>query len=111
MSERFNQLSLKGLLTVWFMLAAWAPLQLQALTDPTRPAEYRAAAQRISFNLESILFSNARRVAVINGKVLAEGERIGDATVTSIGKDSVRLQQSGRVIRLTLQRPLIRQEK
>lgn len=83
----------------------------QALTDPTRPAQYQAATQRISYSLESILFSHARKVAVINGKVLAEGERIGRATVTSIGKDSVRLQESGRVIRLTLQRPKIRQVK
>lgn len=86
------------------------PSQVCALTDPTQPVQYRAATKRVNLNLESILFSEARRVAVINGKALQEGEKLGSARVISIGKDVVRVQQQGKTYDLKLQRPTIRQE-
>lgn len=106
----------KGVFTVLrsvlpWLLAALFCVSALAITDPTRPEQYRAAPARVSYHLESILFSNSRRVAIINGKVLAEGESIGGATVTAIAKDSVRLQRSGRIIRLSLQHPNIRRDQ
>ena len=81
-----------------------------ALTDPTRPAQYSPPIKRVSYQLESILFSEQRRVAVINGQVLAEGEKIGNAKVTSIDATSVNLRTGEKNLRLTLQKPTIRQE-
>lgn len=101
---------LRGGICVSLVLMMAAP-SAYALTDPTRPGQYHAAGPKIHLKLESVLFSESRRVAVINGKVLAEGERIGSAKVVSIGKDSVRLRRGGKTVRLTLQAPTIRQEK
>ena len=83
----------------------------QALTDPTRPAQYRPVAAQERLDLQSILFSDSRKVAVINGKALTEGERIGGARVLSISKDSVRLRRGGKVVRLQLDNVSIRREK
>ena len=80
------------------------------LSDPTQPSQYRAAAKRVSLKLESVLVSDVRKVAVINGQVLAKGETIGGAEVVSIDKDKVRLRKSGKTISLTLEHPEIRRE-
>lgn len=79
-------------------------------SDPTQPSQYRPAAKRVSLKLESVLVSDARKVAVINGQVVAEGEMIGGAKVISIGKDNVRLRKSGKTISLTLEHAQIRRE-
>lgn len=91
------------------LLTAFAPWGM-ALKDPTQPEQYRPAQQRTSLNLESILYSEDRRVAVINGKALVEGEKLGNARVITIGRDSVRVQQSGKIVYLKLKRPTIRQD-
>lgn len=95
----------------WTLLLTCLASSALALTDPTRPGQYQPGPAKIQYRLESILFSQSRRVAVINGKVLAEGEKIGSARVLSIGEDTVRLQTGGKTLKLTLQRPSIRQEK
>lgn len=79
-----------------------------AFSDPTQPAQYRAAAKRVALKLESVLVSSTRKVAVINGQVVAEGETIGGARVVSIAKDKVRLRKSGKTISLTLKHADIR---
>jgi MSHA biogenesis protein MshK len=82
-------------------LAAGAALA-QPLSDPTRPpsregaAELRQADVRGS-RLQSVLISPARSVAVIDGRTVRVGERVGDATVVSIAASEVTLQRgSGR---------------
>jgi hypothetical protein len=50
-------------------------------------------------------------VAVINGKVVAEGESTGGVKVLSIEKDSVHVLSSGSVLKLSLTSVSIRQEK
>lgn len=79
-------------------------------SDPTQPSQYRVVAKRVQLKLESVLVSDTRKVAVINGQVVAEGEKIGGARVVSIGKDKVRLLKSGKTISLTLEQPQIRQD-
>lgn len=96
-------------LLVMGLLVVTAPV-VQALQDPTQPSQYRAVAKRIDLNLESILFSETRRVAVINGKALQEGENLGGAKIVSIGKDTVRVQRQGKTIYLKLKQPIIRQD-
>ncbi len=83
----------------------------QALTDPTKPATFQQSAKSESLKLESILFGASRKVAVINGKALSEGDRIDNKTIIRISKDSVQVSDSGVEITLTLKRPTIRQEK
>jgi hypothetical protein len=61
-----------------------------------------------SLKLESILYSTDRRVAVISGKVLAEGDSIENKIVTAITKDAVTLTSNGKALILKLQHTSIR---
>lgn len=78
-----------------------------ALADPTRPwktAGYhrQQASSAGSYTLSSTLVSSTRRVAVINGQHVTEGETVGDATVLKIRKQDVILQSPHRRITLKL---------
>tara|TARA_B100001179_G_C18230414_1_gene249731 strand:+ start:54 stop:386 length:333 start_codon:yes stop_codon:yes gene_type:complete len=75
--------------------------QAFALDDPTRP--YTATmsgssdqAKTAVYQLGSILISDQRRVAVINGHPKVVGDRIGQAKVTRIGVDRVELSVGGK---------------
>ena len=95
------------------VLAIWATAvpPVSALTDPTRPSSYRAASKSQSLRLESILFSDNRRVAVINGAVVSEGDTVGRIKILQIDKNSVRVNNSGNIVELVLHRAAIRREK
>jgi hypothetical protein len=86
------------------------PLQAMAVNDPTRPANYAGSTSsaKRSLKLESILYSTDRRVAVISGKVLAEGDSIENKIVTAITKDAVTLTSNGKALILKLQHTSIR---
>ena len=77
-----------------------------ALGDPTRPTDPAAyfgtgnGANNNGWSLQSILFASDRRIAVINGTRVQEGDRIGSARVVRI-RDSQVLLDTGRR-RLTL---------
>jgi hypothetical protein len=78
-----------------------------ALTDPTRPwspgwYQQRQTPTDGSYTLNSTLVSSARRVAVINGRHVTEGETVGNATVLRIRKHDVVLQSPHRQITLKL---------
>jgi MSHA biogenesis protein MshK len=70
----------------------------QALVDPMRPAtagpgEAELAAARSSGPvLEQIVLGDGRKFAVISGRKVAVGDRLGDATVVGIGPDQVTLR-------------------
>ncbi|MGB5260845.1 MAG: hypothetical protein WBO34_10025 [Gammaproteobacteria bacterium] len=77
------------------------------LTDPTRPWNTHGYDQRQtpgngSLTLSSTLVSRDRRVAVINGHHVSEGETIGNAIVVEIRKNDVVLQSPHRLITLKL---------
>jgi hypothetical protein len=78
----------------------------QPLADPTRPptespAELRQSAVGSS-RLQSVLISSRRSVAVIDGRAVQLGERVGDATLVSIEPSEVTLQRGVARERLTL---------
>jgi MSHA biogenesis protein MshK len=74
----------------------------QALADPMRPpatpapspAEGAADAEKAAARLQSVLISPARRVAVIDGRVVRLGERVGDARLVAISESQVVLQRA-----------------
>ncbi|WP_133129855.1 hypothetical protein [Legionella yabuuchiae] len=73
--------------------------------DPTRPSLYRAlepkgAKKNQTYNLQSIIIGKSRRMALINDKFVTVGDRVGDAKVVAIERNSVVLSESGR--RLTI---------
>ncbi|MFE8072921.1 general secretion pathway protein GspB [Marinobacteraceae bacterium S3BR75-40.1] len=79
-----------------------------ALQDPTRPPDFSApapkqAAPKPEYTLESILVSPSRRIVVINGEVLAEGERLDTLVVQRIKEDEVvvRIGKRSRTLHLS----------
>jgi len=78
--------------------ASWGALA-QPLGDPMRPPAMAApspaeeGASRAAGRLQSVLISPGRRVAVIDGRVVRLGERLGDATLVAISESQVVLQR------------------
>lgn len=81
-----------------------------ALNDPTRPSAYRSTESVQSFQLESVLISGTRKIAVISGKVVTEGESVKGFAVVKINKDSVEGQSRGKIVTLTLDHAEIRRK-
>ena len=73
----------------------------QALVDPTRPPDAPLAgsgsgaiAARAAPRLQSVLVaSSGRRVAVIDGRTVRVGDRVGEASVAEIADTSVTLRR------------------
>lgn len=81
------------------------------LDDPTRPtslsepdAPQSVAAQGPRWRLQSTLVADTRRVAVINGRTLMQGERIDGAMLVDVRPDGVTLEHEGRRVTLRLMR-------
>lgn len=95
MNGRMTQ-ALMGLIS----LSMAMPLAAQALADPTRPPNMPDAAVADSGAgasgpvLKSILLSSNRRLAVIDGRSVRVGDRVGNARVIAIDADSVKLRGS-----------------
>lgn len=73
------------------------------LNDPMQPYAPEPGAEPQStgpapFTLNAVLVSSSRRVAVINGEIRREGDRVGDATVTRIEPRRVALRRGGEEI-------------
>lgn len=86
---------------------------LGGLPDPTRPS---APGERLvpveargGLLLQTTNISPGRRSAVINGKTLTEGERIGGAKLVAINPHEVTLSQNGRDVYLRLMPALVKQ--
>lgn len=71
----------------------------EKLRDPTMPMGQQAASQHpaaVALHLNSVLISSQRRVAVINGQALRQGEEIKGSgfRVVSIKTNSVTVQSN-----------------
>jgi MSHA biogenesis protein MshK len=92
------------------VLAAFVASADGGLGDPTKPtplgAEEQAAraAAAPRWRLQSTLVADTRRLAVINGRTVAQGGRIEGATLVEVRQDGVTLEEDGRRIRLRLLR-------
>lgn len=84
--------------------------------DPTRPLGFHnhtsvvLGGERTTIELNSILISQDRRIAIINGQPLRESETIKGvgAQVKKIDADAVTLQQGSKVWRLPLNQTIVR---
>lgn len=77
---------------------AVAGAQAQALTDPTRPpssvsAPLEGQQDAPATQLQSVLLSSGRKLAVINGETVPLGGRIGEARVIRITETEVTLKK------------------
>lgn len=84
-----------------------------ASSDPTRPAYLRSSKPKVTvkqvkskplvaLTLNAILYSDNRKVAVINNQALSVGDKIADAVLTQIERFHVVLKRRGRTTRLVL---------
>ena len=78
------------------------------LRDPTRPYGAKvsvsagpgasAGSSVTTYDVTAIFTSDSRRVAVVNGQRVIEGDQVDGATVTEILADSLSLDVHGKVI-------------
>lgn len=69
-----------------------------ALVDPMRPAsvQEKAHVSTGALKVSAIFRSGKRRIAIIDGKAVGEGDSIGNAIIDSIGIDEVQYTRAGR---------------
>lgn len=83
------------------------PALAEGLRDPMQPPIARTAkphAAPQALRLEAILVDGERRIAVVDGKVVRAGERVGAAVITAIGADRIEYSRDGRTHTATLRR-------
>lgn len=79
----------------------------EVLRDPTRPYAVapvvvvtptgaKAIVRASGFSVTAILVSQKRRVAIVNGKRVSEGDQVDGATVVKILADRLRLDLDGK---------------
>ncbi|PWF47737.1 MSHA biogenesis protein MshK [Massilia glaciei] len=92
------------------------PARAQPMNDPTRPPPLfylpagagAAAAPAGTPQLQSLLISlrpGGRRVAVIDGKTVRQGDRVGGAVLARIESTHVVLRRGGKLETIKLYRP------
>jgi hypothetical protein len=69
--------------------------------DPTRPATLPSNAKASHVNgaplqLEAVLRSGGWHLAIVNGRIVREGEQVSNAVITEISADSIRYTYAGR---------------
>jgi MSHA biogenesis protein MshK len=101
----------------WFFCAfvALSSASAETLTDPTRPPAGfgQNVVQSEDFSapqLQSILISPIRRIAIISGKALKAGDKFGDAQLVAISENEVVLR-SGKVWKVLKLYPSLRKQE
>lgn len=95
---------LAGLLA---LLLPSVAIAAEALGDPTRPSYLsektpKQAARDPSWQVDSIIVSPGRRLAVVNGRTVAVNDRVNGALILEILPYEVRLEYKGRIHNITL---------
>lgn len=97
-------------LMIVLMLASTSAMAGKLEGDPTRPGraaantQSKAAAAQMHYSLDAIMVMGAHKQAVVNGVLVSEGERIGNAMVKQILANSIVLavEQQGQTQLQTL---------
>lgn len=102
---------------LWVVAAEVQAQPASRLKDPTAPPRTALGpmvvakpAARLSLN--SILIGPGRKVAVINGEIVGEGDTLAGARIMKISSGSVLVRAAGQASRLTLSvAPDVRQNR
>ena len=96
MRSRYSMLIVSGVLLFGPLPTDGAEL----LRDPTRPysgtPSVVKSARDTSFRVTAIFISEKRRVAIVNGQRVGEGDQVDGATVIEILANSLRLNLRGK---------------
>lgn len=104
-------------LVLGVVLYAAAAAQSERLVDPTRPpsapdpARTGDVAPTAGPQLQSVLISPARRIAVISGQTVVQGGKYGDATVAEITESAVHLRYANRRQTLLLVPGIVKRDR
>jgi hypothetical protein len=98
------------------LVAGISYVKAEVLIDPTRPANAPTKSATVTPGVEpasrltAIFKSGDSRVAVLNGRVVKNGDHIGDIVIQEIATDSVRYTKAGRaeIARLPTQAAVVR---
>jgi MSHA biogenesis protein MshK len=107
----------RSLLFLLLYIAGSAFAQRGALVDPTRPpsaaseSSAKESAAPAGPQLQSVLISPTRRVAVISGSTVVQGGKYGNATVVAISEGAVLLRYADRRETLHLIRRVLKRER
>ena len=104
--------SLRAIAALLALLFAPSALADTDLRDPMRPqrAGVTGATQAEQrFDVTAILYSDGRRVAVLNGQPVRDGDRIGDARIVAIDPGAVRIAYRGEIVTARLKATRVRQ--
>lgn len=80
-------------------LLASGLVEAGSLADPMRPFSVARAPQGkvvSEFSVTAVFHSEERRVAVVNGRIVKVGDRLGDIRIVEILPDGVRYERQGR---------------
>ncbi|MCH8335587.1 MAG: hypothetical protein IIC61_06810 [Proteobacteria bacterium] len=98
MPSRYSMLTAVAILLSGPALAGSEEL----LSDPTRPwsakSSVAAPTSAAGFRVTAIFTSEMRRIAIVNGQRVSEGDQVDGATVVEILADSCRLDLLGKAI-------------
>lgn len=103
--------ALAAVLALGLLAPGAGSLAQSGLGDPTKPTSLAQPddevatgedAQGPRWRLQSTLVADTRRVAVINGRTFAQGERVDGARLVEIRQDGVTLEHEGQRITLRL---------
>jgi len=100
---RFGTLGFAVMLLFTGMVQAGGPVIVEGMTlqDPTRPANWqppraeRAKLEKPAVTLDSIIYSQQRRLVVLNGQSLSEGQQRKGVKVIKIESRRVLLEWQG----------------
>jgi MSHA biogenesis protein MshK len=113
MAERLS----RGLAGLALAAATAVVAQSAGLSDPTRPPDAATAAPpsqdatgsaAAAPRLLSVLISPNRKLAVIDGRTVVLGERVGDATLVQITETQVTLRRGAELTTLELYPGVVR---
>lgn len=95
-----------------------SPAPSETLPDPTRPYQYSqavditdmpAAPEARQWHLSGLQVRNGLKRAILNGKLVKEGDQIGSATVTAIGASDVTISVDHKLVIVRLLLPPIKE--
>jgi MSHA biogenesis protein MshK len=107
----------RALVLLLLCAAGTASAQREALVDPTRPPvavsepTEKEQAAPAGPQLQSVLISPTRRVAVISGNTVMQGGKYGGATVVAISEGTVLLRYADRKETLHLLPGVVKRER
>ena len=87
---------------VCFLVLSFLSSSALSFYDPTRPGSAFGSTSAKKYQLESVLVSPQRTIAIINGTIVSVGDRLGNRVVFSIDKEKVVLKDGLRTLDLYL---------